>query len=245
MSDLIRYGFSLGRAHVLEESLLSENQIERLLETANLREIVQILEETIYGEFIDTITSENDIENSLGNYVSALSKLLEELGGEIIRRYFKLSYDLDNIKAFYQKRLALAKKISIPLALQLAQTEIDLANIRTWWRSSKQISEEFIEGGKITRSNFLSADAAKQIAAHYQPLEKLMDEGATLLDKDLDNCILLILRKQKYEPISADRLIAFLKAKEIEIKNVRLILFGGLNNFSSEITTDNLRYSYA
>lgn len=245
MNDLIKYGFSLGRVHVLEETMLSQNHLERLLEATDLTEKLQVLEETIFGEFLSEIKTEDDIEEGLQNYLNTFFRLLDELGDETISRYFRLGQETENTKLFYQKRSELAKKSGIELLNRLVQTEIDLANIRIWWRKSPKIAKKLIEGGMISKKVFLTADAAKKIAELYRPLAKLTEVNAPLLEKDLDNCILLILREQKYEPVRASRLIAFLKAKEIEVKNVRLILFGSLNNFPREITEGNLRYLYA
>lgn len=241
----MKYSFSLGRINVLEQALLSADDIERLLEAKKLAEKIQIFEETIFGDYINQIKGEKDIEDDLDEYLLDFYRLVDELGDENIRQYFRLPFDINNIRPFYKKRLDLAKKSSITFLLLITRTEVDLANIRIWLRHPTHLSEKLIEGGRLNKSIYLTKDAPKIIARTYQPLEKILEEESLVSEKDLDNCIMNLLIERRYEPLSADKLIAFLKAKELEVKNVRHILFGGLNNLDRRDIENNLRQVYA
>lgn len=231
-NNLIKYGFSLGRVHVLEQTLLNQNHYERLLEAKNYEEKVHILSETIFAPFVEQAIDEEGIEQSMAGYSDSFYQLIDELiEDKAVRAYFrqKPGNDKESQKKYFSKRLDLAKQSGIPLLIKIARLEVDKANIKIWLRLKSRDVDAYFPGGSIP----------------IPALAQYVQETAPLLDKDLDECILFTLRQYYYEPDTANRIIVFLKAKELEIKNVRHILFGGINNFSREQTEPNLRYLYA
>lgn len=215
---LMANGFSIGRVHVLEQQILVQSDIERLLEAEDISQMIHILTETVFAPFVSNINDEKDIEEALAGYLEDLHVLSNELLGTV-------------------------KKNKIPLFAKLARTEIDLANIRIFLRQG--VSEEFVEDGFIAKENFKSEDVKSEIKRLYPSLGQKLIDKENINDKNLDDIILSMLKQYKHQPIIADRIIAFLKAKQLEVKNVRLILLAGLNKITKEQTQNNLRILYA
>ncbi|TET53657.1 MAG: hypothetical protein E3J54_03755 [Actinobacteria bacterium] len=305
-NSLIRAGYYLGRVSVLEGELLTKNDIERLLEVENIKEKMQILEETVFGDFIENIEDENDVERVLENYSRYFFQILSELTNRSVSRYFRLSFDLLNIKtlvlglpydkpselgsirphfiqrAYEQKRwielatdldadvvpletlsrispehiddvleeilhgsrLRLAKRSGFDLLTMLTKLEIDLSNIKAWWLKGKKHPKDLIEGGDINTHDFGTEEIYRIIKNRFSELAKKIDEKQPLLDSDLARPVVDLLDKYRYEQSNANRVIVFLKTKELEVKNVRLILLAGLNSYNREVYEDSVGYQY-
>ncbi len=207
VNDLLTHGFSLGRVHVLEEKMLSSNEIERLLEADSVNDMVHILSESDYGMFVNKVENETDIEQSLNSYTEYIFNLADELGVPVK-----------------------AKDSGFPLSKKISKKKIDIANIKNYLYSDN-FENEFLVQGNFTKEDFMSG--------------KVIDKDTQkLLDKDFDNFVIDLLAEVKYQPTKADRIVAFIQAKLIEIKNVRLLLFSGLNNLSTELIKKNIRSLY-
>ena len=65
-----------------------------------------------------------------------------------------------------------------------------------------------------------------------------------LLEKNIDNFIMDYMKKAKTIPFGIEPIIGYLYAKENEIKLLRIIMVGQLNNVPPEVIRERLRDSY-
>ena len=140
---------------------------------------------------------------------------------------------------------------------------IDSTNLKTLLRVKKQnkgrefFASVIIEGGSIDKDRLLGMqnDAASNIAtklsfSNYAEFIKIGIEDYTktnsvsLLEKLVDNFIMNMMKNAKIIPFGVEPLLAYIYAKETEIKIIRIIMALKLNNISSEIVRERLRDSY-
>lgn len=141
---------------------------------------------------------------------------------------------------------------------------IDSTNIKTLLRVKKQNKDrEFftsviIEGGSIDRDKLLSMlnDSVEnmQTKLSYTSYSDFIKSGidhytktgsVSLLEKLVDNFIMDMMKNAKIIPFGVEPLLAYIYAKETEIKIIRIIMVGKLNNISSEVVRERLRDIYA
>ncbi len=189
---------------------------------------------------------------------SMLRRVVEEKNYSALANYFGIEenefqeleeYELFELDRYLQKKMYdiksdLARKRRLSLMQEIVELEIDIENIKTWLRKSKTIAEELLDGGRIEKDKFLSDRATETIADFCKPLAIPLFENTGISDKNLQDCIVLLIKKYQYDTVSANRLIAFIKAKELEAKNIRIILFSSLNELNREKIESDLRYLY-
>ena len=140
---------------------------------------------------------------------------------------------------------------------------IDSTNLKTLLRVKKQnkgrefLESVIIDGGSIDKDKFLGMlnDAIENIStkllfSNYADFIKSGIEyytktnSVSLLEKLVDNFIMNMMKNAKIIPFGVEPLIAYIYAKETEIKIIRIIMVGKLNNISGEIVRERLRDSY-
>jgi len=145
----------------------------------------------------------------------------------------------------------------------LVKAMIDSTNIKTLLRIKKQnkgreFAEEVIyEGGAIEKSRLVSLinESPENIMNKLQStiysdmikvgFEEYIETSSTnLLEKLSDNYIMDLMKKSKLVSFGPERLIAYIYAKETEIKIVRIIMVAKLNNIADEVIRERLRDIY-
>jgi V/A-type H+-transporting ATPase subunit C len=140
---------------------------------------------------------------------------------------------------------------------------IDSTNLKTLLRVKKQnkgrkfLESVIIDGGSIDKDKFLGMlnDAIENISTkllftNYADLIKSGIEyytktnSVSLLEKLVDNFIMNMMKNAKIIPFGVEPLLAYIYAKETEIKIIRIIMALKLNNISGEIVRERLRDSY-
>ena len=162
---------------------------------------------------------------------SDMSLLAAELGREFISAYLALKIDVINLITFIR-----AKEMNKPRDF---------------------FAKVFIEEGNIPDKVFLGGydEPAEQFAEKLAiyGLRDVLLEGAnmiretgrfTALEKLCDNFLLASLEDAKYIASGIEPLIAYLTAKESEIKTVRIIMAGKLAGISNELIRERLRSTY-
>ena len=111
--------------------------------------------------------------------------------------------------------------------------QIDFLNI-------KNFPDIFIPGGRIKKEIFKQdiTNIEKKVVFFYPKFD------FANLEKSTDNLLTNYLKKAKTYSFGVEPLIAYLFAKEEELKNIKLILLGKLNNIDSSILKENLRETY-
>ncbi len=101
-----RYAYSVGKIRALESKMLTESQIERMLEALTIQDALRELEETEYAEGLTDIKSEDDMENILNYQLSKVYELIVNLSRDPqITNLFLISNDIDNLKIFLKAKL--------------------------------------------------------------------------------------------------------------------------------------------
>lgn len=140
---------------------------------------------------------------------------------------------------------------------------IDSTNLKTLLRVKKQnkgrdfLEEVIIDGGSIDKDVLrgLLTDSVENIVSKLSHTDyaEMLREGieeftktnsASLLEKLVDNYIMKLMKEAKFIPFGPEPVLAYVYAKETEIKVVRIIMVGKLNNIASEVIRERLRDIY-
>lgn len=213
---------------------------------------------------IDVQTLKHSIEN---NNLGDLNETMKE-GIIKAKEVFEETKDpqaidiiLDN--TMFKEMREIAKQIDDKFVDKYVKVTIDSTNIKTLLRVKKQkkdkdfLEEVIIEGGEIDKDTLISMlyDAPENISnklafTDYGEIIRLGVEDFTKsgsvneLERLVDNYIMNMMKEAKYIPFGVEPLLAYIYAKETEIKIVRIIMVGKLNNISGEVIRERLRDIY-
>lgn len=170
---------------------------------------------------------------------------------DIILDYFYLAHLFD-----------LAKSIGQPVLIKLVQEMIDLNSIIISLRLSKldksvsSLSGMVPDLGQIPIKSFInwSKEGYQALSRHIldSPYQNLLQSclsqdqvlDAIKIEKVMDNRKMQILQAAKFESFGPLPVIAYLYAKQTEVKNLRLIISGILNQLPKESLEQALRLNY-
>lgn len=166
-------------------------------------------------------------------------------------------------KKYFEKVLSLAEEFKLEMITEYFKAMIDFINLRTFIRCRKQnqvketLEKVLIKGGDI--------DTDKILDMFYEDIEilpiklkaykigrvlsKIVEEykntnSLNSFEKSMDDYLVEIVRKAKSIHYGAEVIFSFLFAKELEIKNLRLILVGKVNGLSADFIKERLREVY-
>lgn len=132
----------------------------------------------------------------------------------------------------------------------------DLTNLKSFLRIKNMhktyamFTSVFVEGGNLSLSVFFNAFGMDSLVsgfkgtAYEEICEDGMTQGFTVFEKLCDNYIMNFVKSAKYEALTLEPLIAYLYAKESEIKTVRIILTSVLNGIRPDIIKERVREAY-
>ena len=145
----------------------------------------------------------------------------------------------------------------------LVKAMVDSTNIRTLLRIKKQnkgkdfAEEVIVSGGAIDKSKLINLlnESPENIMNKLQSTiySNLVKEGlegyietnsANLLEKLSDNYIMALMKDSKLVTFGPERILSYIYAKETEIKIIRIIMVGKLNNIAEEVIIERLRDIY-
>lgn len=157
----------------------------------------------------------------------------------------------------------IAKEINDKFVDKYLRVLVDSTNLKTLLRVKKQnkgrdfLEEVIIKGGSIDKEVLkgLLTDSIENIVSklshtdYAEMLREGIDEftktnSASLLEKLVDNYIMKLMKEAKFIPFGPEPVLAYIYAKETEIKVVRIIMVGKLNNIASEVIRERLRDIY-
>jgi V/A-type H+-transporting ATPase subunit C len=166
-------------------------------------------------------------------------------------------------KYMYKEMLQIANELNNKFITKYVKSNIDLTNIRTILRTKKQNkNREFfntliIEGGFLDKDRLSSlfTDSVDNIPgklSHTDYFEILRNgiEAYTragevnTLEKLSDDYLMKLIKEGKFVSFGPEPLLSYLIAKETEIKVIRIIMVGKLNNVSPELIRERLRDIY-
>ena len=189
----------------------------------------------------------------------------------IIQAYkiFEKTKDPEKIEVFIDKRyfekvLEVSKKFGLDLIEEYFKTMIDFINIRTFIRSKRQeqdisvLKEALIQDGYIDIddiSSYFYKEIEDLVNTHknskigkslFLGLKGYNETGRLLLfEKYMENYLTNLLKERvKRMPYGPEIIFAYVHAKEIEIKNLRIALVGRANGLSPDFIKERLRETY-
>lgn len=168
---------------------------------------------------------------------------------------------LDNY--MFKEIISINKMINDRFIDKYVAAVIDSTNLKTLLRVKKQnkgrefFSLVIVEGGSIDKDKLLGMlnDSVENIASKLSltdyaeciksGIEYYTKTGSvSLLEKLVDNYIMSMMKDAKIIPFGVEPILAYIYAKETEIKIIRIIMVGKLNNISAELVRERLRDIY-
>ena len=166
-------------------------------------------------------------------------------------------------RACYRDMLEEAERLDNAFVTGYVKLLIDSLNMSAFIRlrkigKSKNFFEKiFLTGGNLEERFFEGAyeEAYSSIADKLQPFGyyEVFAEGAKAvtekgsyseLEKILDNLKIRFAAECKYQPFGLETAAAYLIAKEMEVKNLRIIFAGKIAGTAAEIVAERLRETY-
>ncbi len=170
---------------------------------------------------------------------SAFPPAMAEAASKAVRVYAASkdpqAIDLLLDRACYEDMLASAGGYTVPAFTALVKTKIDLSNLITYLRvtrlgnSESDYSESFLPGGTLAPSFFAALFAGKpwERALSVTPYKKLAGEEKApfaRLEKLSDEIALSLLSDDAKKTYGPGVIAAYLLQKEVEVKNLRILL---------------------
>lgn len=226
---------------ILKSKIVGKDYTNKLLDTGTI---------SIY-ELEKGINSEN--YNAFTVYMSDGLKMINK-----VEDINKNSYIIDCIldaKSFEEmKQIAINTKCEF--IVKYIEKLINLTNIKTFFRVARKFNRDkkifdvaYIEGGNISKSIFIESlsQDIQNSKLRYEGYQEIYDEAfynPETFDKFCDNYIMKYMKESKLKALTIEPIVSYIYAKETEIKNIRIILTGKLNNINSKIIKERLRESY-
>lgn len=164
----------------------------------------------------------------------------------------------------YADMLTKAKETENDFIIDYVKRSIDFSNIKSIIRLKKQqkdvnfFNEVILSGGDIKSDVLLRAfsEPIENMAAKFSSskygevvrigLEEYIRTGKlSSLEKLSENYIMKDLKAAKYVTFGPEPIFAYIVAKETEIKIIRIIMVGKLNNVDTTLIRERLREVYA
>lgn len=196
---------------------------------------------------------------------------LDEVMIECIKNAFKVYEDNKDVQKvdivvdryMYKNMSIIVKRMDSSFMNEYMEMLIDLTNLKTTLRVKKLnkdklfLKEVLLEDGKLSidvfvemlnlnmadiPTRFIRTSYYKLIAESIEEYEKTASLSG--LEKNVDNYIMKFVRDAKFISLGVEPIFAYLYARETEIKNLRIVLAGKLNNVDSKIINERLRDNY-
>lgn len=192
--------------------------------------------------------------------VFVLFDLLERMEkAELDTKFIDLFLD----KLYFHFMLDEAKALGEPFLVEYIRTLIDLTNIMSFFRSrfaerpKSFLNDVLIPGGFVDKDKLVDlyqdsldvfvkslrysryGDMVEKMSAIFESSKDLAS-----LEKLRDNYLIENMKRYKYVMFGIQPIVAFAVAKEMEVKNLRIIITGKRAGLPEEILKERLRYAY-
>ena len=171
--------------------------------------------------------------------------------------------DLSLDKDFYEKLLEDSENLDYESLINFTKERIDLTNLKTLLRIKGQgqsvdlLEKALIDGGNIDKNLFRdSLNVDKNSYSNlffkeksYPQVKKSMEESdlnksMQKLEKVIDNHLMDFAKESKKVSYGPEVIMGYLISREMEIKNLRIILTAKLNSLSREFMEERMRDLY-
>jgi V/A-type H+-transporting ATPase subunit C len=212
---------------------------------------------TVAGEKLKTMVEEEDFRDLPGAVRAAAERVVEEFA--VNRDPQAIDLNLDRV--LFARLLESARAARSAFLEGLFLRQIDLANIKTFVRVKRMgqdreflkkalLPSGLIPAGRLASlldeplESLIAQTAMSEYAAVIgEGVRDWLEKGtAAHLEKLADDYITAYLQWGRRSPFGFEPLIAYLWAKEIEIKNIRLIMVGKINKLPVEAIRERLRH---
>ena len=188
------------------------------------------------------------------------------LAAEKVYQELKDPQKIDTIldQYMYIDMLDRAKETEISFIVDYIKMSIDFSNIKSIIRLKKQqkdvkfLKEVILTGGGIPTNMLIKAldepienMSAKFASSKYGEVVRLGLEEYTktgklsVLEKLSEDYVMKTLKSAKYITFGPEPIFAYIVAKETEIKVIRIIMVGKLNNVDTAVIRERVRDVYA
>ena len=210
----------------------------------------------------------NELKHKIENdNLSELPHLMRE-GIEEAKADFENTKDPQMVdvildRYMFKSLVEIKKEINDNFVNKYVDALIDSTNLKTLLRVKKQnkgrefFASVIIEGGSIDKDKLMGMlnDSPENIASKLaftnyadfirNGIEYYTKTGSvSLLEKLSDNYVMDMMKDAKIIPFGVEPLLAYIYAKETEIKIIRIVMVGKLNNISAEVVRERLRDIY-
>lgn len=188
---------------------------------------------------------------------------IEEIERDFLATKDPQKIDIIADRYMFKHMLDIAKEIENRFVENYVKSLIDLTNIKSLIRIKKQdkdrrfLEEVLIEGGNTDKDNFIAllTDNLESLAGklsyvdYIEPLrlgiEDYIKTGSLNgLEKLTDDYIVNMMKDAKYVSFGPEPVIAYIFAKENEIKLIRIIMVGKINGIEAGVIRERLRDNY-
>ncbi|NLZ49679.1 MAG: V-type ATP synthase subunit C [Clostridiales bacterium] len=203
------------------------------------------------------------LNESYSDLPQTMRSAIEEIERDFINTKDPQRIDIIADRYMFKHMLDIAIGIENRFVEKYVKSLIDLTNVKSLIRVKKQnkdrkfLEEVLIEGGNTDKDNFISLlmDNIETIAGklsyvdYIEPLrlgvEDYIKTGSLNgLEKFTDDYIVKIMKDAKYVSFGPEPLIAYIFAKENEIKLIRMIMVGKINGMDAGVIRERLRDNY-
>ncbi len=166
-------------------------------------------------------------------------------------------------KYCYQEISECAEKSKNAFVQGYVRLWIDTINLKTFARVRKMgqpssyFSNVYLPGGNIDLQTFIRAydEDLKQVAARFErfDIHEAIEQGSvsmektgtfTLLEKLCDDILMEYIRGAKSVSFGLEPMVAFLVARQMEIKCIRILLAGKLADMDPSVIQERMRETY-
>ena len=234
---------------LLKEKVLGKDFSSMLIKLGNID--LQEIKRKIDGDNLKSLNG------TLGKGIQEAMRIFEET-----KDPQKIDIIID--KYMYKELVEIKNSLNYKFIDNLVKAMIDSNNIRTLLRIKKQhkgrdfAEEVIVNGGVIDSSKLISLlnESPENIMSKlqstiYSDLIKegfegyIATESASILEKLSDNYIMELMKGSKLVTFGPEKILSYIYAKETEIKVIRIIMVGKLNNIAEEVIRERLRDIYA
>ncbi|MFV0313992.1 MAG: V-type ATP synthase subunit C [Anaerotignum sp.] len=201
----------------LRKNLRERNYVELPnIDGGAVEEAVSLYAKTHNGRYIDTILDKACF--------STMDKAAKQLGNAYVSGYVQMLADITNLKT--------------------------LIRVKKMGRGYEILEESFVPGGSIRIDLAEKAFRSDSVVAilketPYGALcEEYMDLGFTAFEKACDDYLMEYVKDAKYKTLTSEPVIAFILAKETEVKCIRIIMTCKMHNIDADIIKERVRETY-
>lgn len=216
-----------GEKYLIEGGIISLVKLKDALENRSYRDLPKIMAVAITDAF--------DIYNKTQN-------------GQMV--------DIVLDKAAFSSMKETAVESENRFVIDYVMKVCDLTNLKSFIRVKNMKKDfdmfmnVFVSGGSLDKEKFLEAFSSDTPASCFKSTsysdvcKNGIDSGFTIFEKLCDDYLMEYVRGAKFKPLTLEPLIAYLYAKESEIKTIRIIMTSKLNNIDSDTIKERLRDAY-